>query len=118
MIVKIIVGAALVIALVITCLILTDIQANTPSAIPDIDHESMTWMPHYVKIEVMPECRDCGIALWASDDLPVTSGYTDNQSEIVFPLISSVKYHVVCPKRNISILLYPRESEYVIWGMV
>ncbi len=74
-----------------------------------------TYMPHYVKFHIYPEHEGISVAAWATDDFPPTSGYTDNNSEIVFPMISTAEYNILIDQNKCSYYIYPHESEYYIY---
>ena len=69
---------------------------------------------HYVKFHIHPEQEGMGVAAWATDEFPPTSGVTDNNSEIVFPMISSAKYNILIDNNRCSYYIYPTESYYMM----
>jgi len=77
-------------------------------------YNDFTYAPHYVKIHVSPEHEGISVAAWASDEFPPTTGYTDNNSEIIFPMISSAKYNILVDNNRCSYYIYPSESYYKI----
>jgi len=77
------------------------------------------YSPHYVKLHIIPEREGINISVKLNDecikgDFPVTSGRTDNKSEVVFPMISTAKYNILIDNNRCSYYIYPRESEYVL----
>jgi hypothetical protein len=76
----------------------------------------ISYNPHLVKFYIYPKQEGMGVSLWASDNFPMTSGKTDNNSCVIFSVDSSVNYFVTVPQRNISVMLVPVESEYHLVG--
>jgi len=72
------------------------------------------YYPHMVMMHICPEESNLAVSAWASDMFPPTSGVTNNQSDIVFEMISSVKYNIWIPNRSISLWVYPIDSYYRI----
>jgi len=72
------------------------------------------YMSHYVKIHVSPEHEGISVAAWASDEFPPTSGFTDKNSEIIFPMISTAKYNILIDNNKCSYYIYPVELYYNI----
>jgi hypothetical protein len=72
------------------------------------------YMDHYVKFHIYPEKEGISVAAWATDDFPPTSGYTDNNSEIVFPMISTAEYNILIDQNKCSYYIYPAEDYYNI----
>jgi hypothetical protein len=94
-------------------------ESNTSlSALPNINADThlndMGYMQHMVMLHIEPPEKDIIVSAWASDKYPITSGRTDNNSDIVFPMISAEKYYVTVPSRNISIVLYPMGEYYIL----
>lgn len=69
---------------------------------------------HLVKIHISPEHEGIGVVALASDKFPPTTGRTDNNSEVMFPMISSEKYNILVDNNRCSYYIYPVESEYYI----
>ena len=74
-----------------------------------------TSMAHYVKFHIHPDGEGIGVAAWASDDFPPTTGYTDNNSEVTFPMIPTAKYNMLIDSNRCSYYIYPSVSYYEIW---
>ena len=73
-----------------------------------------TAMPHYVKFHIYPEESDLHVALWASDNLPPTTGITDNKSEFDVALLSTVKYNLWISERKCSRYIIPTMDVYYV----
>jgi hypothetical protein len=78
------------------------------------EHIDFGYMSHYVKFHITPEQEGIIVVAWATDEFPPTTGYTDNNSEIVFPMISSAKYNILIDNNKCSYYIYPSESYYKI----
>ena len=104
-------GAA-VVAIFIMCIII-------PMAVDMVNgevHKDTTYAPHYVTFHLVPEEKGIGVAAWASDELPPTTGVTDENSDVTLELLSTVKYNIWIPQRNISLYVIPTQSRYNITG--
>ena len=77
-------------------------------------HIDFGYMSHYVKIHIHPEQEGTSVVAWATDEFPPTTGYTDNNSEVTFPMISSAKYNILIDDNKCSYYIYPLELEYKI----
>ncbi len=78
------------------------------------DHINFGYMSHYVKFHIYPEREGISVVAWASDEFPPTTGYTDNNSEVMFPMISNAKYSILIDNNRCSYYVYPVESYYNI----
>lgn len=103
--------------LVITFLVLTlliiphPLRYETVSADPHLD--SIESQQHLVMFRIHPEREGQFVTGWISDDLPVPSGYTDNESKVVLSMIPGEYYMYFgedCFKR-----IAVTESSYEIW---
>jgi hypothetical protein len=45
-------------------------------------------------------------------------GMTDSNSTVTFPMDKTIKYYVTLPERHISVEIYPRDSEYKLYGRI
>jgi hypothetical protein len=73
-----------------------------------------TSMPHYVKFHIYPEEEGLKVALWASDNLPPTTGVTNNESEFDVALLSTAKYNLWIPERKCSQYIVPTMDLYYV----
>jgi len=106
-----------------TALVITDIQNNTPSAIPTIHNQdphlnTMGFQQHMVSFRVEPPALNTLVTICDNVTFDVKLKYTDETSEVTFPMVSSYKYSVNVQSHNISVNLYPIESEYVLVGRI
>jgi hypothetical protein len=77
---------------------------------------NFTYDPHYVTFHIHPEKEGIPVAAWASDFFPPTTGYTDNRSDITFPLYQFANYNILVgdyPKRC-SFNVFPTQTEYTL----
>lgn len=80
----------------------------------DYEHGDFAFAPHYVTFHIYPEQEGISVVAWATDDFPPTTGYTDNNSEVVFPMISSAEYNILIDGNKCSRYIYPTQSYYNI----
>ena len=69
---------------------------------------------HLVKIHIYPEKEGMSVAAWASDKFPPTTGRTDNNSEVTFPMVSSARYNILIDDNRCSYYIYPVGAYYNI----
>jgi hypothetical protein len=87
---------------------------NVDQNINDEASNNFGYMSHYVKIHIYPEREGIGVAAWASDKFPPTTGHTDNNSEVTFPMISTAKYNILIDNNKCGYYIYPVDSYYNI----
>lgn len=85
-----------------------------PGEQPTIPTNDFAAVPHYVRFHIYPEEPNLHVALWASDELPITAGVTDNNSEFDVALISTVKYNLWIPERKCSQYIVPTMNLYYV----
>jgi hypothetical protein len=75
-------------------------------------HDNFTYMPHYVKIHIVPE--EAGLTITTKEEgISYTNIWiTDDESDVVVEMISIKKYNVNV--RGKSYFIYPHESYYTI----
>ena len=81
-------------------------------------HNDFTYMPHYVKIHILPEKEGTSVSVKMDNEcfknVQELIGLTDNNSEVTFPMISSAKYNILIDDNRCSYYIYPLESYYNI----
>lgn len=78
------------------------------------DNIDFGYMAHYVTFHIYPEQEGISVVAWATDKFPPTTGYTDKNSEVTFPMISSAEYSILIDNNRCSYYIYPSESYYHI----
>jgi len=114
---KILIIIALVTGLVLGLVAPYIYSIGVTAPIPDLTSTCMddyTCMPHYVKFHIHPEMEGVNVVAWASDKLPITSGITDNKSELVLQLLPTTNYHLLIGGNKCSYYITPTESEYEV----
>ena len=79
-------------------------------------HDDMTYFPHYVKIHIAPEKEGIKVTAIPEGQDVVLSGLTDSSSDVVFEMVSTLKYNLIVgfnfPPCQYYII--PRESKYLV----
>ena len=84
----------------------------------DYIHNNFSYIPHYVKFHIYPNQPGINVSIKMNDDCfkdsKVITKYTDNNSEIILPMISSAKYNILIDDNRCSYYIYPIEDYYNI----
>lgn len=94
------------------------IDINYNITYDDYIHNNFSYIPHYVKFHIYPEREATNVSIKMNDECfkngKLITGYTDNNSEVMFPMISNAKYSILIDNNRCSYYVYPVESYYNI----
>jgi hypothetical protein len=95
------------------------VDKNYNFAYQNYTHEDFTYIPHYVKFHIRHEQKGINVSIKMSNECFRNTqemySYTDNNSEVDFPMISSAKYNILIDNNRCSYYIYPSESYYDIY---
>jgi hypothetical protein len=80
----------------------------------NVSDRNFTYQPHYVTFHIHPEKEGVEVTAWASDSLPPEHNYTDENSDVVLPLLSSARYNINVGDKCKNYYIYPSEPNYVL----
>ena len=82
-------------------------------------HDDFTYFAHYVTLHIRPDKSEVNVSVKINDSCFQNTqsivGYTNNNSEVTFPMISTAKYNILIDNNRCSYYIYPSVSYYEIW---
>ena len=81
-----------------------------------IQHDDFTYYPHYVTLHIHPDKPEVNVSIKINDSCFQNTqsivGYTNNNSEVTFPMIQTLKYDISIDSEECIYHIYPYESYY------
>jgi hypothetical protein len=102
-------------AIVVTMEVEDNIFPANPKIILDNNINTFGYMQHQVEFHIEPPIEGAYITIIdPSNNIKFKA--TDSNGNAVFEMDPISKYSVVVPERNISVVMYPTEYNYILYG--